>query len=200
MPIKVSKEWLEDAIAKGVVVEGKKVNLAAINGPVAKKSKADKDKFLDPWAVRRERTDGRIEIGLMIPLRLKPATNGGTIKKWMIGIAGQHRRAVTRRLASCIHLSWPFVAMAQDREPIECRIIRHGRTMDDDNLAACCKQVRDAIALYLGVDDGPTGPVRWSYAQRSSSAYGCQIEMIAGKPRLRSPSDSAVRESGEGRS
>jgi hypothetical protein len=38
-------------------------------------------------------------------------------------------------------------------------------TLDDDNLAGAFKACRDAVASWLGVDDGPRGPVVWAYAQ-----------------------------------
>lgn len=41
-----------------------------------------------------------------------------------------------------------------------------GRRMDDDNLAAALKAVRDGIADALRVDDGSTS-VRWHYAQQA---------------------------------
>lgn len=40
------------------------------------------------------------------------------------------------------------------------------RELDDDNLAASAKALRDAFAAWLGVDDSPASPVRWVYAQR----------------------------------
>ena len=39
------------------------------------------------------------------------------------------------------------------------------RSLDTDNLAGACKAIRDSVATWLGVDDGPKGPVTWAYAQ-----------------------------------
>jgi hypothetical protein len=39
------------------------------------------------------------------------------------------------------------------------------RDLDSDNLAGSAKAVRDAVARWLGVDDGPRAPVEWRYAQ-----------------------------------
>lgn len=36
---------------------------------------------------------------------------------------------------------------------------------DDDNLAGACKAVRDEVAAFLGVSDGPSGGVEWRYDQ-----------------------------------
>ena len=48
---------------------------------------------------------------------------------------------------------------------------------DDDNLADALKYVRDAVADYLGVDDGPAGPVRWVPAQEAGDVAGVRIEL-----------------------
>lgn len=50
------------------------------------------------------------------------------------------------------------------------------RELDTDNLAGSTKAVRDEIAMWLGVDDGPRGPVTWTYEQRAEGKlYGCEI-------------------------
>lgn len=62
------------------------------------------------------------------------------------------------------------------------------RDLDDDNLAGAFKAVRDAIAKWFGVDDGPKGPCRWRYAQERRTGPqkklgGVRIE-IARAPRM----------------
>jgi hypothetical protein len=37
--------------------------------------------------------------------------------------------------------------------------------LDDDGLAAALKHVRDAVALWIGVDDGDVGRIRFRYQQ-----------------------------------
>jgi hypothetical protein len=55
-------------------------------------------------------------------------------------------------------------------------ITREGRAlMDTDGLAISAKGVRDSIAAWLGVDDGPEGPVVWSYAQHKTKGYGVMV-------------------------
>ena len=44
--------------------------------------------------------------------------------------------------------------------------------MDSQTIA---KAVRDAVAHALGVDDGPAGPVAWSYAQVRARGYGVRV-------------------------
>lgn len=41
------------------------------------------------------------------------------------------------------------------------------RKLDTDNLASSAKAVRDEIAKWMGVSDGPNGPVTWHYDQRA---------------------------------
>ena len=51
--------------------------------------------------------------------------------------------------------------------------------VDDDNLAGCCKAVRDEVAAWLGVDDGPAGPVTWTVGQRRGP-WAVEIEIHHG--------------------
>ena len=43
--------------------------------------------------------------------------------------------------------------------------------LDDDNLAGAFKHVRDEIARWLGCDDNPGSPVRWSVHQEPHRRY-----------------------------
>lgn len=51
--------------------------------------------------------------------------------------------------------------------------------MDTDNLPQCAKGLRDSIAKYCGVDDGPSGPISWVYKQEKCprGCYGMRIEV-----------------------
>jgi hypothetical protein len=53
--------------------------------------------------------------------------------------------------------------------PVVVRLVRErgarGRELDDDNLRACFKAVRDEVARWLGIDDGPRGGATWLYAE-----------------------------------
>ena len=53
------------------------------------------------------------------------------------------------------------------------------KMLDSDNLAGSAKAVRDEIAAYCGVDDGPKGPLTWEYNQEVNAAYGCRIELLS---------------------
>jgi hypothetical protein len=61
-------------------------------------------------------------------------------------------------------------------------IVREGRAlMDTDGLAISAKAIRDAIARWLGVDDGPRGPVTWSYGQHTAKGYGVMVTIEGGR-------------------
>lgn len=50
--------------------------------------------------------------------------------------------------------------------------------MDDDNVAYACKGLRDAIAEWLGIDDGDER-VDWIYRARTGKRYAVEVEMRA---------------------
>lgn len=62
--------------------------------------------------------------------------------------------------------------------PLRVRMVRVApRPLDDDNLRAAFKAVRDGIAEALGVDDGPReGRVAWEYGQELGTA-GWRVEL-----------------------
>lgn len=53
------------------------------------------------------------------------------------------------------------------RAPTTCTLARIApRMLDDDNLAGAFKSIRDEVAAFFDVDDGPRGPIAWRYEQR----------------------------------
>ena len=62
--------------------------------------------------------------------------------------------------------------------PLAVRLTRlhRGRDMDTDNLAGAHKAIRDALAAWLGIDDG-SPLVRWSYAQERAKVPACRVEV-----------------------
>ncbi len=65
--------------------------------------------------------------------------------------------------------------------PVVVTLTRTGpRKLDDDNLQAALKYVRDQIACVVGVDDGST-LYTWKYAQRVGHRvkYGVDVEIDA---------------------
>jgi hypothetical protein len=50
--------------------------------------------------------------------------------------------------------------------PVNVTLRRIGpKLLDSDNAAGACKHVQDAIASWLGVDDGNRSMVQWNYEQ-----------------------------------
>lgn len=66
--------------------------------------------------------------------------------------------------------------------PCIVRLVRLSPALcDDDNLTGACKAIRDEIAKINGVDDGPTGPITWVYAQEKCKrgTFGVRVEFLA---------------------
>lgn len=66
--------------------------------------------------------------------------------------------------------------------PCIVRMVRLSPALcDDDNLQGAMKAVRDEVAKICGVDDGPTGPITWHYAQEKCKRgqFGVKVEFMA---------------------
>lgn len=80
------------------------------------------------------------------------------------------RRALQQR-----HVTDALDALPRPSLPVVVTIVRTGpRRLDTDNLQGSAKAIRDAVAAWLGVDDGPTAPVSWQVGQ-DHGGYGCRI-------------------------
>jgi len=69
------------------------------------------------------------------------------------------------------------------RPPTTCTLVRIApRMLDDDNLQGAFKSIRDEVASFFGVDDGPRGPIAWRYEQRKGEPkqYAVQIALTWG--------------------
>lgn len=99
-----------------------------------------------------------------IPLRLVNSTNAR--EHW----AARAKRAKRDREAA-------YLATRKAALPCVVTITRIGkRMMDDDNVRAACKSIRDGIALRLGVDDADPR-VTWRYRQETAREYSVRIEI-----------------------
>lgn len=106
-----------------------------------------------------------------IPMRLGAALNARV--HW----TARAKRAKTERAIVGAALrhgcpGWPT--------PSTCTLVRVApRALDDDNLAGAFKSIRDEVAYFWGVDDGPKGPIAWRYGQRkgASKQYGIEINL-----------------------
>jgi hypothetical protein len=109
---------------------------------------------------------------IAIPLRLGAALNARV--HW----TARAKRAKTERAIVAAALRHhPFTA---DKVPSSCTLTRIApRALDDDNLAGAFKSIRDEVAAFFDVDDGPKGPIAWRYAQRKGEPrqYGIEINL-----------------------
>lgn len=102
---------------------------------------------------------------------IKTVTGLNAREHWRV----RHRRVKAEKAATAL-LVKPF--------PVPCivRMVRLSPALaDDDNLQGACKAIRDEIARICGVDDGPTGPITWAYAQEKCKRgqHGVRVEMLA---------------------
>jgi hypothetical protein len=115
-----------------------------------------------------------------IPVHVVAGDNARGMRS-KIGRAGHERNAVFHVLARYHREFAPLAEAAQAGRPLVCVLTRIGRLMDSDGLAGACKYVRDAIAAFLGVSDGPLGPVRWEYEQESHGSL-CGVRITIESP------------------
>jgi hypothetical protein len=93
----------------------------------------------------------------------------------------RHRRVRREHIAVGWSLVHAFGRRSPFLPPLLVRLTRHAPSggLDDDNLSGSMKAVRDAIAVYLGVDDKHRDQVRYTYAQkRTSRTWAVRIEII----------------------
>ncbi len=103
-----------------------------------------------------------------VPIKLPSLPN----ERWHWRTAARHKRHQREMTAA-----WMY-GMRLPPLPLVVTITRVGpRALDDDNLAAACKYVRDQIAAAVGEDDG--SPLyTWRYEQRVGK-YGVDVEIVA---------------------
>jgi len=105
-----------------------------------------------------------------IPIRLPSLANTRMHWRAMASLKKKQRVAT----AICIR---PLID-EMPLPPLFVTITRIGpRKLDDDNLAAACKYVRDQIAATVGVDDG-SSQYTWRYEQRRGH-YGVDVEIVS---------------------
>lgn len=175
--------WVKEAVARGLI-DPADLPPPAGKEPAPRKGKAAGKRrrrhareFVEPLSM----TLPGGGLAFQVPVELPVVANGGAVKAHLIGLAHGHRLAVGRLLATRLDRLAPFAWAAQAGRPVRCRIVRLGvRECDDDGLALTAKWCRDTVALFLGVDDKPGGPVRWEYAQDAVGRWGVVIELRHG--------------------
>ena len=104
-----------------------------------------------------------------IPIQLPSLANLSTTRRAMIRLKMDQKAATKICLRDA--RTQPLPPM-----PLLVTITRVGpRRLDDDNLDAACKYVRDQIAAHVGVDDG-SDQYTWQYKQRIGK-YGVDVEI-----------------------
>ena len=77
-----------------------------------------------------------------------------------------------------------LVLRAKERPPelpVTVELTRHGtRLLDDDNVVASMKHVRDGVADWLGVDDGDAR-ITWVVKQRKAPKHPGTMILVAGE-------------------
>lgn len=103
---------------------------------------------------------------LDLPLRVHSGNLGHGREHW----GARQRRVKSERRT--VWALWPSSWRRREWSwPLEVTLVRRGpRPLDDDNLAAALKAVRDQVAKLLGVDDGDRSRVRFTYEQELGAA------------------------------
>lgn len=87
----------------------------------------------------------------------------------------QHHAVIPALLAS--HRAIIFVGKMAKPGPLHVHLTRlSARKLDTDNLAGALKHCRDAVAKFLGVDDGNEAAVSWSVGQERQNGYAVRVE------------------------
>ena len=113
--------------------------------------------------------DGDYGPGVVVEMRTVPGMN---VREHPMS---RHRRVKAEKDV----IAWELVKAAKPPIPCTClltRITPGWRELDDDNLAGALKSVRDAVAEWLGVDDGDRMTVRYRYAQQTKGPWGVRIQ------------------------
>lgn len=128
--------------------------------------------------------DGTFNV--VIPLYTKPECNGQTGNSRLAGIIRSgtrktQRATVTRHLITAMS-SQLLVEFFSGETPTmkdaaSVRMTRLSpRKLDTGNLWSALKATQDAVAAFLGVNDGPNSPVQWEVNQEVSKVYGVRVE------------------------
>jgi hypothetical protein len=95
---------------------------------------------------------------ITLPIKITSPANGSH-GHWS---ADAQRRKDQRTI-----VKWGLMGQPRPPLPVVVTLTRIGvRDLDDDNLAAGFKSVRDEVAAWLGCGDGKRDPITWRYAQR----------------------------------
>lgn len=113
-------------------------------------------------------------IALWLPI--KTVSEANRREHW----ASRARRVKAQRAAVTLALRCQRVDVRelQAAPHIRVLLVRTGRRLDDDNLRGAMKAVRDAVAAWVGIDDG-SDRWEWCYDQRPGKVG---VELVIGMP------------------
>lgn len=83
----------------------------------------------------------------------------------------RQREAITGGLWARVGRTEGPRLLAREGRLLVCLTRLGSRRLDDDNAQGALKACRDAVAAWLGCDDGPRGPVRWQVEQETHRRY-----------------------------
>ena len=100
---------------------------------------------------------------LLLPIRPRADTDGQNARRHHMAKSRRANAWARALVYAACEADWPrSLPWPRATVTITC-IAARGQEMDDDNLAGCCKAVRDSIAKWFGRGDAPGGPVTWRY-------------------------------------
>lgn len=110
-------------------------------------------------------------------LRVRSEMNGDR-EHW----AAKARRTKAQKTDTAIALSCAGLNVREQLRAAKRLRVRFtrigGKTMDSDNLCTAFKYVRDAVAKWLGRDDGPKSGIAWALPPgQETGPFGVRIEI-----------------------
>lgn len=176
MPTTPEPEWLTEAIDKARR-EGRVISETGVRSPAAgpgpTRRKREKVRLV-MWSHVTEH-DGTLTI--IVPVHVVSEANQGGTFQASIGRKGRNKDAVFKALAPLWKKLGPFGDRYRAGRLLHVRISRiGGRTLDKANLPRALKAVEDALASWLGCNDGsPLWGVSWD--QEPGPEYGVRITL-----------------------
>lgn len=111
---------------------------------------------------------------IAIPMRTQGPNGGHDRQHWSkTNKARKTQRTATLAVLRCYLGTCPFLPATI----VITRVGKGNRKMDTDNVATSTKGLRDAVAQWLGIDDGDER-VDWVYRSRLGQEFAVEIRMM----------------------
>ena len=114
-----------------------------------------------------------------VPIRTVSEMNNAGRGHWIL----RHKRFTAQKAAVTLACDTLMPPRKHVIYPCVVRLTRiSAGTLDDDGLRSALKAVRDAIAKWLGVDDGDVSRVQYQYEQElcKRKEYGVRVTVMPG--------------------